>query len=177
MTDWKAINVKKSLHKEIHSIAQKLNKPFGKTLEIIVKDYQKKRHYEAEIEKLKQQLEAFKRVNKETTAIAEKYLTFLERYPCLARFEDNAEFYCVNKRANAIQLKTLKICSGCQWRLTEETGKFLKRKYILTCGATEHIDKKKGLMVYCEKDFQGSWVTPEDCKTCKCLHVKEVQIA
>ena len=94
---------------------------------------------------------------------------------CFSRFEHDGEFYCVNRKANAMQLKNLKICGSCQWRVEKETTKLLKKKFIAMCGAKEHIDEKKGFMLYCSKHFQGQWVTPKDCQTAKCLDLKEVK--
>lgn len=102
-----------------------------------------------------------------------------ETSECLSRFEHEGEYFCVNRKAHAQKLVTLKICSKCQWKLTKEkaegTGLLLRTRYYTTCGAKQHHDKKKGLMLYCSKHFQGQWVTPQDCKTAKCLHLKEVK--
>ena len=99
--------------------------------------------------------------------------------PCYSRYEHEGEYFCVNRKAHAQQLSTLKICSVCQWRLTQEKaikdGILLRTKYYVICGAKEVEDHKKGLMLYCSKFYQGQWVTPQQCKDAKCLLLKEVK--
>ena len=169
------------LPKEYEQMVKELCKEFGfqstffndKVKEVLKFFYDNKEvHHKteelhAEIRRLKQQLA-------EKTK-SEKAIEVDGIFPCLARFEDDGEFYCVNRKANAMQLSTLKICGSCQWRIEKDTTKLVKKKFIAMCGAKEHIDKKKGLMLYCEKHFQGQWVTPQDCKTAKCLDLKEMK--
>lgn len=99
--------------------------------------------------------------------------------PCFSRYEHEGEYFCVNRKAHAQKLETLKICAVCQWRLTQEKaikdGLLLRTKHYVICGAKEHHDKKKGLMLYCSKFYQGQWVTPEQCKDAKCILLKEVK--
>lgn len=99
--------------------------------------------------------------------------------PCYTRYEHEGEYFCVNRKAHAQQLPTLKICSVCQWRLTQEKaikeGILLRTKYYVICGAKEVQDHKKGLLLYCSKFYQGQWVTPQQCKDAKCHLLKEVK--
>jgi len=98
---------------------------------------------------------------------------------CLSRFQHEGDYFCVTKKGTAKKLLTLKICTKCQWRLTEERAKheglLLKTKSYVTCEAKEYYDKKKGLMLYCPKHFQGRWITMKECETAKCNYFKQVQ--
>lgn len=170
------IKVSKSVHAKLCLLAEKKKTSLNGTIAFLLRKDASINKLELENEKLKQQLGSFKTVHKETSAIADKYLTFIEKYPCLARYEENGEFYCVNQRAKSMVINTLKICKACRWRINEDTPEWkLKKKVFVTCGAREHYDKKKGLMLYCSKHFQGQWITPQNCKDAKCPYVKEVQ--
>ena len=98
---------------------------------------------------------------------------------CLSRYEDEGEYFCVNRKAHGQKLETLKICSKCQWRLTElkvkKEGLYTQTRNFVTCGAREHYDQKKGLMLYCNRKFNGLWITMKTCETRKCEHLKKVQ--
>ena len=168
----KQVNLKSSTYLQLDKIRG--NKTFDQTVSFILSKYQKVKKLELEIEKLKQQLVGISADKSNMPSITERELA--EKYPCLSRFEWEAIFYCVSRKAHASVLVTLKICSKCLWRHTDK-ALTIKRSYFWNCGAKENYDKKKGLMVYCEKHFQGSWVTPQQCKDAKCQLIKEVQIA
>lgn len=99
--------------------------------------------------------------------------------PCFCRFEHNGLLWCANRPPpNSGKITTLKRCGACLKRITKDkisSGLKVKTRYYTTCGAKEHYDKKKGLMLYCSKHFQGQYVTPKDCLTAKCLDIKEVK--
>lgn len=159
-----------SLKLKTYLLADKLrgNKSFNDFIHEALSKFRKVKELQTEIQKLNQQLEKEEQVN----LASEKDLA--EKYPCLSRFEWEGIFYCVSRKAHASVLATLKICSRCLWRHTDETLTVKTRNYLM-CRPKETIDPKKGLMVYCEGHFGGSWVTPEDCKRVKCQQVKEVQ--
>lgn len=135
-----------------------------------------------QIPKLKQERDEYKSivefVSKESSKDESTLQETLEnKYPCLSRFKHEGSFFCVPRKGKAIRLETLKICSACSGRLVKESEvEVLHTRQYMTCGAKEKYDKKKGLMFYCEKDFQGQYVTLKDCKTTKCTFLKEVKV-
>ena len=113
-------------------------------------------------------------VSKSSMEVSEKPVT---ENPCFCRYEHNGLLWCAKSAPRTVEITTLKICKACLKRITKETSEVqaLKTHYYTLCGAREHHDKKKGQMLYCSKHFQGQWVTPQDCKTAKCLDLKEVK--
>jgi len=161
-----------SLKLNTYQLADKLRgkTSFDHIIGKALRNLKENRKLKEEISKLKQQFQQQESDN----VTLEKDL--VEKHPCLSRFVHDDIFYCVPRKATAQQLATLKICSRCQWRHTDQL-KTVKKRLFLLCNPKEHLDKKKGYMVYCKGYFQGSWVTPEDCKRVNCTQVKEGQIA
>lgn len=104
--------------------------------------------------------------------------------PCLCRYEHEGNFYCGLRPAKARKLEHgLKQCQACPERLTEEKvalqGDVLTTKKYVTCGATENVDKTRGLMLYSRNKkcpHQNRWITTDQCEEAKCPFLKKVKV-
>jgi len=102
-----------------------------------------------------------------------------EKVECLCRYEHAGKYFCVKNPPRSVPLAhNLKTCLACPDRLTkdkaEQRGLILRTHEYVTCGAKEHRDEKKGLMLHCMKEG-GRWVTIEHCKKIQCKSLKTVQ--
>ena len=102
-----------------------------------------------------------------------------EKVECLCRYEHAGKYFCVKNPPKATPLAhNLKTCLACPDRLTkekaEQRGVILRTHEYVTCGAKEHRDEKRGLMLHCMKEG-GRWVDISHCKKIHCPSLKTVQ--
>lgn len=108
----------------------------------------------------------------------------VESVPCLSRFDFEEMYYCGKNAPKIVALPTLKICSACRFRITEEGLAELKMRdevktsFYLQCGAKERVGLNGEMLVFCDrcpdKFLRGKWHSISSCKSSQCPMLKTV---
>lgn len=106
-----------------------------------------------------------------------------ESVPCLSRFDFEELYHCGKNAPRVVPLMTLKVCSACRFRVTEEGLAELKLRekvtesYYLNCGAKER--EGDGVMLvfseHCpDKMLRSKWHSINACKKSQCPKIRTV---